>query len=192
MLQLPRPHHCRLTDAVCSLQPSELAPGFVTFPKSPASGVIQQHHCRVSLSSLVLKHPCTFFSLAASWSGPGKGLDIKTQCPLPALGHHHPHRPNLVVLRKPGWDSWEAKCPAPGWALPGHLCTSNRVFCVRRAGCARQKPDRTLATGLFVISAGKFPKVPGRRRGTRGFPAAPRERPRESFFNASRGPSPLP
>ena len=39
---------------------------------------------------------------------------------------------------------------------------------------------------------GKFPKVPGRRRGKRGFPAAPRERPRESFFNASRGPSPLP
>ena len=36
------------------------------------------------------------------------------------------------------------------------------------------------------------PKVPGRRRGKRGFPAAPRERPRESFFNASRGPSPLP
>ena len=32
----------------------------------------------------------------------------------------------------------------------------------------------------------------GRRRGTRGFPAAPRQRPRESFFNASRGPSPLP
>ena len=25
---------------------------------------------------------------------------------------------------------------------------------------------------------GKFPKVPGRRRGTRGFPAAPRQRPR--------------
>ena len=39
---------------------------------------------------------------------------------------------------------------------------------------------------------GKFPKVPGRRRGTRGFPAAPRQRPRESFFKASRGPSPLP
>ena len=36
------------------------------------------------------------------------------------------------------------------------------------------------------------PKVPGRRRGKRGFPAAPRERPREPFFNASRGPSPLP
>ena len=28
--------------------------------------------------------------------------------------------------------------------------------------------------------------VPGRRRGKRGFPTAPRERPRESFFNASR------
>ena len=31
---------------------------------------------------------------------------------------------------------------------------------------------------------GKFPKVPGRRRGKRGFPAAPRERTQESFFNA--------
>ena len=39
---------------------------------------------------------------------------------------------------------------------------------------------------------GKFPKVPCRRRGKRGFPAAPRQRTRESFFNASRGPSPLP
>ena len=28
-------------------------------------------------------------------------------------------------------------------------------------------------------------KVPGRRRGKRGFPAAPRERPRESFFKVS-------
>ena len=27
---------------------------------------------------------------------------------------------------------------------------------------------------------------------TRGFPAAPRQRPRESFFKAARGPSPLP
>ena len=27
---------------------------------------------------------------------------------------------------------------------------------------------------------GKFPKVPGRRRGTRGFPAAPRQRPRQA------------
>ena len=32
--------------------------------------------------------------------------------------------------------------------------------------------------------------MPGRRRGTRGFPAAPRQRPRESFFNASRPCSP--
>ena len=39
---------------------------------------------------------------------------------------------------------------------------------------------------------GRFPQIPGRGRGKRGFPAAPRERPRESFFNASRGPSPLP
>ena len=32
---------------------------------------------------------------------------------------------------------------------------------------------------------GKFPRVSCRSRGKRGFPAATRERPRESFFNAS-------
>ena len=55
--------------------------------------------------------------------------------------------------------------------------------------CHRTIPYHYIADGL---QDGKFPKVPGRRRGTRGFPAASRQRPRESFFNASRGPSPLP
>ena len=32
---------------------------------------------------------------------------------------------------------------------------------------------------------GKLPKVPGRRRGTRGFPAAPRQRPRAFLFSCA-------
>ena len=39
---------------------------------------------------------------------------------------------------------------------------------------------------------GKFPKVPGRSRGKRLFPATTRERPRKTLFNASWGPSHLP
>ena len=54
------------------------------------------------------------------------------------------------------------------------------------------KADEKLKEKRKSGHPGKFPKVPGRRRGTRGFPAAPRQRPRESFFNASRGPSALP
>ena len=63
--------------------------------------------------------------------------------------------------------------------------------CARPSGVPRGTAN---STGSLASQRhpGKFPKVPGRRRGKRGFPAAPRERPRESFFNASRGPSPLP
>ena len=39
---------------------------------------------------------------------------------------------------------------------------------------------------LFTFCRERNHKVPGRRRGTRGFPAAPRQRPRESFFNAGK------
>ena len=35
---------------------------------------------------------------------------------------------------------------------------------------------------------GKFPKVPGRRRGTRGFPAAPRQRPRALQYSCLENP----
>ena len=45
------------------------------------------------------------------------------------------------------------------------------------------------AAGLEKVEAGQLIDAD---LGTRGCPAAPRERPRESFFNASRGPSPLP
>lgn len=44
----------------------------------------------------------------------------------------------------------ELKCPA--WHFTGHLCMSNCLFCVRRAGCVCQRLIRTLAKGLFVIS----------------------------------------
>ena len=57
---------------------------------------------------------------------------------------------------------------------------------------SREAPTNSTVSLSSQRHPGKFPKVPGRRRGTRGFPAAPRQRPRESFFNASRGPSPLP
>ena len=45
--------------------------------------------------------------------------------------------------------------------------------------------ENTSFTTYTQRHPGKFPKVPGRRRGKRGFPAATRERHRESFFNAS-------
>ena len=63
----------------------------------------------------------------------------------------------------------------------------------KRGGSCCQRCSRTLtsaaaSTGSLASQRppGKFPKVPGIRRGKRGFPAAPRERPRESFFNAPR------
>ena len=62
--------------------------------------------------------------------------------------------------------------------------------CARRSGVPRG-PATSTGSLASQRHPGKFPKVPGRRRGTRGFPAAPRQRPRESFFNASRGPNPL-
>ena len=63
--------------------------------------------------------------------------------------------------------------------------------------CARpSRVPRVTANSTGSLASqrypGKFPKVPGRRRGKRGFPAALQQRLRESFFNASRGPSPLP
>ena len=63
--------------------------------------------------------------------------------------------------------------------------------CARPSGVPRG-PANSTGSLASQRHPGKFPKIPGRRRGKRGFPAATRERPRESFFNASRGPSPLP
>ena len=63
--------------------------------------------------------------------------------------------------------------------------------CARPSGVPRG-PATSTGSLASQRHPGKFPKVPGRRRGKGGFPAAPRQRPRESFFNASQGPSPLP
>ena len=63
--------------------------------------------------------------------------------------------------------------------------------CARPSGVPRG-PATSTGSLASQRHPGKLTKVPGSRRGKRGFPAAPRERPRESFFNASRGPSPLP
>ena len=75
---------------------------------------------------------------------------------------------------EPGKDS-----PPRGW-LQGFRCA-------RPSGVPRG-PATSTGSLDSQRHTGKFPKVAGRRRGTRGCPAAPRE----SFFNASRGPSPLP
>ena len=84
------------------------------------------------------------------------------------------------------------------WILPGPLSKRKRRLDSLEAaeGAPREPRPRGPPTSTGSLASqrhpGKFPKVPGRRRGKRGFPAAPRQRPRESFFNASRGPSPLP
>ena len=46
-------------------------------------------------------------------------------------------------------------------------------------------PANSTASLTSQRHPGKFPIVPCRSRGKRGIPAATRERPRESFFNAS-------
>lgn len=76
--------------------------------------------------------------------------------------------------------------PVPSRAFLGHLCMSNRVFCVRRAGCAHQKPIRTLAKGLFVIS-GPLSKIQGEGFGSGWPPAASgRQSPRPTpLFSSS-------
>ena len=56
--------------------------------------------------------------------------------------------------------------------------------CARPSGVPRG-PANSTGSLASQRHPGKFSKVPGRRRGKRGFPAATRERPRESFFNAS-------
>ena len=48
--------------------------------------------------------------------------------------------------------------------------------------------DRSPLRGTLASSL----RSPAEGEGHEGFPPPPRERPRESFFNASRGPSPLP
>ena len=55
--------------------------------------------------------------------------------------------------------------------------------CARPSGVPRG-PANSTGSLASQRHPGKLPQVPGRRRGKRGFPTAPRERPRESFFNA--------
>ena len=77
---------------------------------------------------------------------------------------------------------------------PGGLPSPRGEALFRFARPSRVPRGPATSTGSLASQRhpGKFPKVPGRRRGKRGFPAATRERPRESFFNASRGLIPLP
>ena len=73
-------------------------------------------------------------------------------------------------------------------------CGSDSKESICNAGDPGSTPGSGRSPGSLASQRhpGKFPQVPGRRRGKRGFPAAPRGRPRESLFNVSRGPSPLP
>ena len=56
--------------------------------------------------------------------------------------------------------------------------------CTKPSGVPRGPANSTVSL-TSQRHAGKFPKVTGRSRGKRGFPSATRERPLESFFNAS-------
>ena len=57
---------------------------------------------------------------------------------------------------------------------------------------SREVPPNTTVSLISQRHPGKLPEVTGTSRGNPGFPAATRERPRESFFNAYCGPMPLP
>ena len=57
---------------------------------------------------------------------------------------------------------------------------------------SREAPTNSTASLSSQRHNEKLPEVTGTSRWNPGFPAATQERPRESFFNASRGPSPLP
>src|SRR5574337_627614 len=60
---------------------------------------------------------------------------------------------------------------------------------------AQWSPERPLPPPVSLASQShreKPPEVTCTRRGTPGFPASTRERPRETFFNTSRGQIPLP
>ena len=96
---------------------------------------------------------------------------------------------------------WRPQAPSahPWIGHPPCLCSLKASGAFQKPPAVPIKPlgEAGAGEGRFASLAsqrhpGKFPKVPGRRRGGRGFPAAPQKRPRLSFFNASRGPIPLP
>src|SRR5574341_863577 len=60
---------------------------------------------------------------------------------------------------------------------------------------AQWSPERPLSSPVSLASQSHHetpPEVACTSRGNPGFPASTRERPRETFFNTSRGQSPLP
>ena len=63
--------------------------------------------------------------------------------------------------------------------------------CAKPRGVPRW-PTNSIASLTSKRNPGKFPQVTGRSRGKRWFPAASRERPRETFFYTPWCPSPLP
>ena len=85
------------------------------------------------------------------------------------------HTLHCLQCRRPGFDPWVRKIPWRwDWLLtpvflPGEFHGQRNLV-----GYIVHGSTGSLASQRHP---GKFPKVPGRRRGTRGFPAAPRERP---------------
>ena len=78
-----------------------------------------------------------------------------------------------------------SECPGPrsGKSLQNHICCSHTPPVPPSCG---QDAPRTSQR-----HPGKFPKVPGRRRGTRGFPAAPRQSLYASFRRRQWHPIPV-
>ena len=96
----------------------------------------------------------------------------------------HSHRLSDVSLPQNDFPSLQVLCPEPS-TCPSLSSTSHATHTTRGLqGLAPQLPPARQPCS----EAGRshyVKMIPGRRRGTRGFPAAPRERPRESFFNLS-------
>ena len=136
--------------------------------------------------------------------GPGPSLGFSRQehwsgLPFPSPMHESEVAQSCPTLCNP-IDSVVSNSVTP-WGYTVYGILQDRIvewvaFPFSRGSSQPRDPTQVSCTSTGSLASqrhpGKFPKVPGRSRGTRGFPAAPRQRPRESFFNASRGPSPLP
>ena len=75
-----------------------------------------------------------------------------------------------------------ASGPITSWQIDGETVetVSDLIFLgskITADGDCSHEIKRRLLLGRTQRHPGKFPKVPGRRRGTRGFPAAPRQSP---------------
>ena len=128
---------------------------------------------------------------AQSWHGRGVGVQPATRWPhadacWPLVSAQL--LPHSAALPPQSQDT----CPLPARAPWATVHPPPKRESAAGAHRGISPPEAPVAISRGEGAQMKWCRVPGRRRGTRGFPAAPRQRPRESFFNASRGPSPLP